>query len=157
MMVVEMGMNHYPGDLEAVAGRKGGERVYVIWAGREKKYTYCYTFRKAYDAARNPRIEEEIKNDQQDDHVKETVNHGNGNMNGNGNPNVNNGCVDVLLLRSPAWHLSWDMVVVEMGMNHYPGDLEAVAGRKGGEKGVYDLGGKGKGVQDVQCFELGTG
>ncbi|GKC33924.1 hypothetical protein Tco_1046308 [Tanacetum coccineum] len=45
---------------------------------------------KAYDAARNPRIEAEIKNDQQDDHVEENVNHGNGNGNGNGNPNVNN-------------------------------------------------------------------
>ncbi|GJT80265.1 hypothetical protein Tco_1054607 [Tanacetum coccineum] len=48
---------------------------------------------KAYDAGRNPRIESEIKNDQQDDHVKEKVNHGNGNKNGNGNPNVNIGGV----------------------------------------------------------------
>ncbi|GKA13778.1 hypothetical protein Tco_0693424 [Tanacetum coccineum] len=38
---------------------------------------------KAYDAARNPIIEAKIKNDQQDDHVKENVNHGNGNRNGN--------------------------------------------------------------------------
>ncbi|GJU87468.1 hypothetical protein Tco_1295014 [Tanacetum coccineum] len=45
---------------------------------------------KAYDAARNPEIEAEIKNDQQDDHFEENVNHGNGNENGNGNPNVNN-------------------------------------------------------------------
>ncbi|GKB92041.1 putative reverse transcriptase domain-containing protein [Tanacetum coccineum] len=46
---------------------------------------------KAYDAARNLEIEAKIKNDQQDDHIQENVNHGNGNENGNGNPNVNNG------------------------------------------------------------------
>ncbi|GKG12780.1 hypothetical protein Tco_0347017, partial [Tanacetum coccineum] len=45
---------------------------------------------KAYDAARNLKIEAEIENDQQDDHVKENINNGNGNGNGNGNPNVNN-------------------------------------------------------------------
>ncbi|GKC08478.1 putative reverse transcriptase domain-containing protein [Tanacetum coccineum] len=44
---------------------------------------------KAYDAARNPKIEAEIKNKQQDNHVEENINNGNGN--GNGNPNVNNG------------------------------------------------------------------
>ncbi|GJU73873.1 hypothetical protein Tco_1265278 [Tanacetum coccineum] len=48
---------------------------------------------KAYDAVRNPEIEAEIENDQQDDHVKENINNGNGNGNGNGNPNVNNGGV----------------------------------------------------------------
>nr|GEY30973.1 hypothetical protein [Tanacetum cinerariifolium] len=82
-----------PGELTSIV--EYGIRENVLSA--TNKYTCCYTFRKAYDAARNPRIEEEIKNDQQDDHVKETVNPGNGNMNGNGNPNVNNGCVDVLL------------------------------------------------------------
>ncbi|GKE55911.1 hypothetical protein Tco_1495096, partial [Tanacetum coccineum] len=41
---------------------------------------------KAYDAARNLKMEAEIKNDQQDDHIQENVNHGNGNENGNGNP-----------------------------------------------------------------------
>nr|GEW01521.1 putative reverse transcriptase domain-containing protein [Tanacetum cinerariifolium] len=45
---------------------------------------------KVYDDARNPRIEAESKNDQQDDHVEENVNNWNGNENGNGNPNVNN-------------------------------------------------------------------
>nr|GEU29760.1 reverse transcriptase domain-containing protein [Tanacetum cinerariifolium] len=35
----------------------------------------------------------------------------------------------------PAWHLSWVMDVVGMEWGLYPGDLEAVAGRKGGEKG----------------------
>ncbi|GKC09501.1 hypothetical protein Tco_1001111 [Tanacetum coccineum] len=45
---------------------------------------------KAYDANRNPKIKAEIKNDQQDDHVEENINHGNGNGNGNGNLNVNN-------------------------------------------------------------------
>nr|GEU72816.1 putative reverse transcriptase domain-containing protein [Tanacetum cinerariifolium] len=44
---------------------------------------------KAYDAAKNPRSEAEIKNEQQDDHVEGYVNNGNGNGNGNGNPNVN--------------------------------------------------------------------
>ncbi|GKG50401.1 hypothetical protein Tco_0521501 [Tanacetum coccineum] len=39
---------------------------------------------KAYYAARNPGTKAKIKNGQQDDHVKENVN------NGNGNPNVNN-------------------------------------------------------------------
>nr|GEU36072.1 hypothetical protein [Tanacetum cinerariifolium] len=39
---------------------------------------------KAYEAARNLKTEAEIKNEQQDDHVKENV------KNGNGNPNVNN-------------------------------------------------------------------
>ncbi|GJY22741.1 putative reverse transcriptase domain-containing protein [Tanacetum coccineum] len=48
---------------------------------------------KAYDAARNLRIEAEIENDQQDDHVEENVNHGNGNGNGNGNPNGMEGVV----------------------------------------------------------------
>ncbi|GKC35762.1 putative reverse transcriptase domain-containing protein [Tanacetum coccineum] len=42
---------------------------------------------KAYDAARNPEIEAEIENEQQDDHVEGDVN------NRNGNPNVNNGGV----------------------------------------------------------------
>ncbi|GJZ26593.1 putative reverse transcriptase domain-containing protein [Tanacetum coccineum] len=41
---------------------------------------------KAYDAARNLRIEAEIENDQQDDHVEENVNHGNGNGNGDLKP-----------------------------------------------------------------------
>ncbi|GJW97766.1 hypothetical protein Tco_0179574 [Tanacetum coccineum] len=45
---------------------------------------------KAYDAARNPKIEAEIKKEQQDDHVEGDVNNGNGNGNGNRNPNVNN-------------------------------------------------------------------
>nr|GEW09552.1 putative reverse transcriptase domain-containing protein [Tanacetum cinerariifolium] len=45
---------------------------------------------KVYDDARNPRIEAESKNDQQDDHVEENDNNWNGNKNGNGNPNVNN-------------------------------------------------------------------
>ncbi|GJW83935.1 putative reverse transcriptase domain-containing protein [Tanacetum coccineum] len=48
---------------------------------------------KAYDAARNLKIEAEIENDQQDDHVKENINNGNGNGNGNGNTSVNNGGV----------------------------------------------------------------
>ncbi|GJX59722.1 putative reverse transcriptase domain-containing protein [Tanacetum coccineum] len=48
---------------------------------------------KAYVAARNPETKAEIKNEQQDDHVKGDVNNGNGNGNGNGNPNVNNGGV----------------------------------------------------------------
>ncbi|GJY46649.1 putative reverse transcriptase domain-containing protein [Tanacetum coccineum] len=38
---------------------------------------------KAYDAARNPRTEAEIENEQQDDHIEE-------NVNGNRNPNVKN-------------------------------------------------------------------
>nr|GEV19339.1 hypothetical protein [Tanacetum cinerariifolium] len=46
---------------------------------------------KAYDAARNPRTEAEIENEQQYDHVKGDVNNGNGNGNGNGNPSVNTG------------------------------------------------------------------
>ncbi|GKG55303.1 hypothetical protein Tco_0571943, partial [Tanacetum coccineum] len=45
----------------------------------------------AYEAARNPKTEAEIKNEQHEDHVKENVNNENGNKNGNGNPNVNNG------------------------------------------------------------------
>ncbi|GKB51850.1 putative reverse transcriptase domain-containing protein [Tanacetum coccineum] len=48
---------------------------------------------KAYDAARNPKTEAEIENEQQDDHVEGDVNNGNGNGNRNGNPNVNNGGV----------------------------------------------------------------
>ncbi|GKA07716.1 hypothetical protein Tco_0686940 [Tanacetum coccineum] len=48
---------------------------------------------KAYDAARNPKTEVEIKNYQQDNHDEENVNNGNSNGNGNGNPNVNNGGV----------------------------------------------------------------
>nr|GEV80739.1 reverse transcriptase domain-containing protein [Tanacetum cinerariifolium] len=46
---------------------------------------------KAYDAARNPRIEAETENDQQNDHAEENINNGNGNGNGNGNSNGNNG------------------------------------------------------------------
>ncbi|GKD76837.1 putative reverse transcriptase domain-containing protein, partial [Tanacetum coccineum] len=46
---------------------------------------------KAYDAARIPRIEAKIENEQQDDHVEGDVNNGNGNENGNTNLNVNNG------------------------------------------------------------------
>nr|GEX60213.1 putative reverse transcriptase domain-containing protein [Tanacetum cinerariifolium] len=46
---------------------------------------------KAYDAARNPKLEVGIKDDQQDDHVEENINNGNDNGNGNGNSNVNNG------------------------------------------------------------------
>nr|GEW58674.1 hypothetical protein [Tanacetum cinerariifolium] len=45
---------------------------------------------KAYKAAKNPRTKAKIKNEQQDDHVKENVNNENGNGNGNGNPNVKN-------------------------------------------------------------------
>ncbi|GKA74225.1 hypothetical protein Tco_0780527, partial [Tanacetum coccineum] len=48
---------------------------------------------KAYNVARNPGTEAEIKNEQQDDHVKGDVNNGNGNGNGDGNPNVNTGGV----------------------------------------------------------------
>ncbi|GJT00841.1 hypothetical protein Tco_0822010 [Tanacetum coccineum] len=48
---------------------------------------------KPYDAARNPKIEAEIKNDQQDDHVEENVNHGNSYKNVNGNPNGTKGVV----------------------------------------------------------------
>ncbi|GJX15498.1 hypothetical protein Tco_0216330 [Tanacetum coccineum] len=48
---------------------------------------------KAYDAARNPRLEIGMEDDQQDDHVKANDNNGNDNINGNGNPNVNNGGV----------------------------------------------------------------
>ncbi|GKF92259.1 hypothetical protein Tco_0278978 [Tanacetum coccineum] len=48
---------------------------------------------KAYEAARNPGTEAEIKNEQQDDHVEENVNNENSNGNQNGNPNVNNGGV----------------------------------------------------------------
>nr|GEW29868.1 hypothetical protein [Tanacetum cinerariifolium] len=42
---------------------------------------------KAHEAARNPETEAKIKNEQQDDHIKENVNNKNGNRNGNGNPN----------------------------------------------------------------------
>ncbi|GJY52037.1 hypothetical protein Tco_0442884 [Tanacetum coccineum] len=45
---------------------------------------------KAYDAARNPKTEAEIENEQQDNHVEGDVINGNGNGNGNGNSNVNN-------------------------------------------------------------------
>ncbi|GJX36165.1 hypothetical protein Tco_0247722 [Tanacetum coccineum] len=45
---------------------------------------------KAYDIARNPEIEMEIVNEQQDDNVEANVNKGNGNGNRNGTPNVNN-------------------------------------------------------------------
>ncbi|GJT55233.1 putative reverse transcriptase domain-containing protein [Tanacetum coccineum] len=48
---------------------------------------------EVYDAAKNPRTETEIKDEQQDDNVEANVNNGNGNGNGNGNPNVNNGGV----------------------------------------------------------------
>ncbi|GJR37557.1 putative reverse transcriptase domain-containing protein [Tanacetum coccineum] len=50
---------------------------------------------KAYDAARNPRTETGIKDDQQDDNVEANGDNRNGNVNrnGNGNPNVNNGGV----------------------------------------------------------------
>ncbi|GKB58573.1 hypothetical protein Tco_0914759 [Tanacetum coccineum] len=48
---------------------------------------------KAYEAARNPRTEVEIKNEQQDNHVEENVNNENSNENGNKNLNVNNGGV----------------------------------------------------------------
>ncbi|GJV08837.1 putative reverse transcriptase domain-containing protein [Tanacetum coccineum] len=58
---------------------------------------------KAYDAARNPGIEAEIKNEQQDDHVEGDVNNGNGNGNGNGNLNVNNGGV---VLMETIFHIS---------------------------------------------------
>ncbi|GJZ86373.1 putative reverse transcriptase domain-containing protein [Tanacetum coccineum] len=48
---------------------------------------------KAYDTARNPGIETEVENKQQDDNVEANANNGNGNGNGNENPNVNNGGV----------------------------------------------------------------
>ncbi|GJZ01938.1 hypothetical protein Tco_0519899 [Tanacetum coccineum] len=43
-----------------------------------------------YDAARNPRTDTKIEDEQQDDNVKVNGNNGNGNGNGKGNPNVNN-------------------------------------------------------------------
>ncbi|GJU64097.1 reverse transcriptase domain-containing protein [Tanacetum coccineum] len=48
---------------------------------------------EAYDAVRNPGTETEMKDEQQDDNVKENGNNGNRNGNGNGNLNVNNGGV----------------------------------------------------------------
>ncbi|GKD52424.1 putative reverse transcriptase domain-containing protein, partial [Tanacetum coccineum] len=45
---------------------------------------------EAYDAARNPRTETKMEDEQQDDNVEVNGNNGNGNSNGNGNPNVNN-------------------------------------------------------------------
>ncbi|GJV29334.1 putative reverse transcriptase domain-containing protein [Tanacetum coccineum] len=49
---------------------------------------------KAYDAAKNPRTETKIENEQQEDNVEANGDNGNGNRNGNGNPNVNNEGVD---------------------------------------------------------------
>nr|GEU89568.1 hypothetical protein [Tanacetum cinerariifolium] len=67
---------------------------------------------KAYDAAKDPRIESEFKNDQQDDHVEEKVNNGNSNGNGNGNPNVNNGVgVDA------AYAMTWKALMKLMTKN----------------------------------------
>nr|GEU68160.1 hypothetical protein [Tanacetum cinerariifolium] len=57
------------------------------------------------------------------------------------------------IVRFPAWHFSWVMVVVEMEMDLYPWDFEAVAGYKGREGVCLIRAGREKDIQCVQCFK----